>query len=78
MITAILVLALAVLAADALYARARLALRRRAASQPQRPAWDVMRGTREGWRPLETQGRSADAPETGSADLGRLFGRRGR
>jgi hypothetical protein len=84
MVTVILVLVLVVFGADAIYSRARLSLRRRAATQPQRPAFDLVGPSRKinppiggligqpDWRPLDEE--RADSSEGGGEDLSRLFG----
>jgi len=79
MVTGIIILVLTLLGADALYSRLRVGLRRRAASQAPKPAWDLTSPVREGWRPLaEAAQPVADSPESEDADLSRLFrGRRG-
>jgi hypothetical protein len=75
MVTALIAIGIAVLAADLIYSRVGLALRRLA--QPQKPAWNVIRRPNEGWRPLFVVERQGDA-DTESNDLGSLFGRRRR
>jgi hypothetical protein len=76
MVTVILILAFVLLGADALYSRSRLTLRRRAAAQPPRPAWDLSSpSSGNGWYPIDEGASSADGLEAqDSTDLGRLFG----
>jgi hypothetical protein len=73
MVMALIAIGIAVLAADLIYSRVGLALRRRA--QPQKPAWNVVRRSNEGWRPLIVEEWQSDT-DTESNDLGSLFGRR--
>jgi hypothetical protein len=75
MITTAIIIVLAILGADAIYSRARLTLRRRASTQPQRPAFDLVRPSGGGWRPIDERANSADGPDAeDGADLSRLFG----
>jgi len=77
MATIALLLVFVILAADALYSRCRVALRRRAAAHSPRPAWDLVQPVREGWRALETERPDGDeGQQVAGDDLSRLF--RGR
>lgn len=88
MITAIIAISFTVLAAGAIYSRARLSLRRRASTEPSRPAFDLVRPSNDaGWHPTgsgstlvaswKTEEFSADNAGDGD-DLSRLFGQERR
>jgi hypothetical protein len=69
----VMIFMLAILVADALYARR--SLRQRAAIQPQRPAWNLTNPSGGGWHPVDQDPRDADWPNAeDSPDLSRLFG----
>jgi hypothetical protein len=74
LVIAIVLAVLAILVADALYARR--ALRQRAAAQPQRPAFDLVRPSSGAWRPLGEE-QADSLVEGGGEDLSWLFGGRG-
>jgi hypothetical protein len=76
MFTAIIVLVFVVLAGDAIYARWRLALRRRAVAQSPPPAWELSSPSSGGWHPLGEKRPAADSPQAEGTDLSRLFGGR--
>jgi hypothetical protein len=70
--TLILIAVLVLLVADTIYARARIALRRRAATQRPRPAWDLTSPSDRGWHTLAARDRN----DSFGNDVGRLFGGR--
>jgi hypothetical protein len=66
--TLILIAGLVLLVADAVYTRTLTGLRRRATvAQWQRPTWDLIRPSSEGWRLIDAQDRVAEP------DLDRIF-----